>query len=160
MDDGREIQVGQALREAQAKPLRCFARRMEPSPEIVRIAAELGLRYPPRNTVDESDHAARVALLAEDCADLDPEAFDCAAREWAKTSPFFPKACELRELAIAIHRLSAPKLKLIAPPAAPEPPESPPLTDDEIAKMPEAFVRMGIKMGEIDEERAAQIRGE
>jgi len=98
-------------------------------------------------------------LLAEDCADLDPDALDEAAREWAKTEPFMPRACELRERALQIIRartrgriLPAPKYE---PPAQPVPD---PLTDEEIARLPQALLEMGVRLGEIDAERAARIR--
>lgn len=81
---------------------------------------KLGLRYPPANSVDRDAHAARVALLAEDCADIPEDWLDEAARRWAKAQPFFPRTCELREEALSYGRhLTA---ALPAPPA----PEGPP----------------------------------
>jgi hypothetical protein len=144
-----------------ARHLRCFAPQTEPSPETVRIVAELGLRYPPRNTVDEADHAARVAFLAKDCADIDPVWLDLAAAEWARRQPFFPRACELRSSAEAIERLNAPRNALPAPSPANRPKiVPPPLTDHEVATLPEWVISMGIKMGEIEPERAERLRGQ
>ncbi len=96
----------------------------KPSARTVEIAGKLGLRYPPASSVDRDSHAARVALLAEDCADLPPEWLDAAAREWAKTEPFMPRACELRDKAILFGRVLSPP-SLPAPIAEPTPP--PPL---------------------------------
>lgn len=121
---------------------------------------KLGLRYPPANSVDRESHAARVALLAEDCADIAPHLLDAAARDWARREPFFPRACELRDLAAAIGRLTAPPAPMmIAPPATPKP-EAPPLTDEEIARLPDWVIKMGISIGEIDPARAEALRGE
>lgn len=120
----------------------------------------LGLRYPPANSVDREAHAARVALLAEDCADINPEWLDGAARDWAQRHPFMPKACELREQALALGRIMRPDRILAAPPR-PEPPAkpvAPPLTDEEIVRMPEWVISMGVKLGEIDPERALRLR--
>lgn len=123
--------------------------------------AELGLRYPPRNTVDEAEHAARIALLAEDCADLNPNWLDMAAREWARKEPFLPRACELRDSALAIGRmlhprpaLPAPLVTVISKPKL----VAPPLTDDEIRRLPQALVDMGVKLGEIEPDRAERLR--
>lgn len=43
-------------------------------------------------------HGARVALLAQDCADLNPRKLREAAVRWAKAKPFLPKASELHYL--------------------------------------------------------------
>lgn len=81
----------------------------------------LGLRYPPANSVDREAHAARVALLAEDCADIPDEWLDVAVRRWAKSQPFFPRTCELREEALSYGRASTPALP--APPVTFVPPK-------------------------------------
>lgn len=122
---------------------------------------KLGLRYPPASSVDRDAHAARVALLAEDCADIDPEWLDAAAREWAKREPFMPRACELRENALAIGRITRRDRILPAPvrPVAVKP-EAPPLTEDEIRKLPRALIEMGVKVGEIDPDFAAKLLAE
>ncbi len=123
---------------------------------------KLGLRYPPASSVDRDSHAARVALLAEDCADLPPEWLDAAAREWAKTEPFMPRACELRDAAKKVGFVLTPPSRTIAAPM-PESvptPEGPPLTDDEIRALPIPLLAMAIKLGEVDEGRAAELRGD
>lgn len=43
-------------------------------------------------------HAATLALLAKDLADLDPARLQLAADHWAKTERFMPRAAELRSL--------------------------------------------------------------
>lgn len=134
----------------------------QPSAKTVEIIGKLGLRYPPANTVDRQAHAARIALLAEDCWDVPVECLEQAARDWAQSSPFMPKACELRENALAIARRSS-RAALPAPqPAdtAPAPPPAPPLSDEEIRALPGYLVRLGIKMGEIDPDRAARLLDE
>lgn len=110
----------------------------------------LGLRYPPASSVDRDAHAARVALLAEDCADIDPAWLDHAAREWAKSEPFMPRACEMRDRALAFGRSLH---KRLPPPLAPLPsrPVQPPLTEDEIALLPKSLVEIGKRLGEISQ---------
>lgn len=122
----------------------------------------LGLRYPPASTVDRDAHAARVALLAEDCADIDPVWLDAAARQWAKREPFMPRACELRAEADMLRSAAQPRQALPPPPAFDPPPprETPPLTDEEIRKLTPALLRMGIGCGAIDPDYAASIRNE
>lgn len=122
----------------------------------------LGLRYPPASSTDREAHAARVYLLAEDCADIDPIWLDAAAREWVKREPFFPRACELRDEALTIARLNTPVKALPSPNIAkpPPPPPAPPLTEDEIRKLPRHLIDMGVRLGEIDPNFAAQLRDE
>lgn len=124
---------------------------------MVEIAGKLGLRFPPANAVDREAHAARVALLAEDCADIDPELFDRAASEWSKRERFFPKACEMRDLADAISRITRVD-RLLPKPREPERPYQPPLSDEEIARLPAWIVSLGISVGEITRERANALR--
>lgn len=115
------------------------------------------MRFPPANATDREAHAARAALLAEDCADIDPRLLDAAAREWSKRERFFPKACELRDLATSIAKISRPDRILEAP--RPEPkPEQPPLTGEEIAKLPSWIVDLGVAVGDIDPDRAEKLR--
>ena len=83
---------------------------------------KLGLRYPPANSVDRDAHAARVALLAEDCADIPEDWLDEAARRWAKAQPFFPRTCELREEALSYGRHLTASRALPAPPRPATPP--------------------------------------
>lgn len=125
----------------------------------MEIVGKLGLRYPPASSVDRDAHAARVALLAEDCADINPEWLDIAAREWARSEPFMPRACELRARAITVGRITNPR-RIIAAPVVPLPPKpvEPPLTEAEIRKLPRHLLDMGVKLGEIDAALAEQIK--
>jgi hypothetical protein len=133
----------------------------QPSARIVGIMGKLGLRYPPASSVDREAHAARVALLAEDCADIPADWLDEAARSWAKEEPFMPRACELRESALRIGRFKTRHHRL-PPPVVQEEvkPPAPPLTDDEIRVLPQSLIDMGVKLGEIDPVRAANLRDE
>jgi hypothetical protein len=126
----------------------------------MEIIGKLGLRFPPANSVDRDAHAARVALLAEDCADIPPDWLDEAVSRWAKSQPFFPRTCELRADALAYGRHTINQRALPAPRREPLPPpqEPPPLTDDEIARMSPALVAMGIKVGALDVARVARLR--
>ena len=159
MENEMAVTVSEAWADlGPVRPSKFLEPRTAPSPEILKIAAELGLRYPQRNTVDDSDHAARVVLLAQDCADVDPQLLDAAACEWARNEPFFPRACELRERAFAIGRITRPDRILAAPqrPAKVVPPV-PPLTADEIRKLPAYLIDLGVKVGEIDPETARHL---
>ena len=64
-------------------------------PAIQKIIAELGLRYRPSAQADLEAHAATLALLCRDLADLPPHLLERAAREWAVRSPYLPKASDL-----------------------------------------------------------------
>lgn len=136
-----------------------FAPPPPPSAKTVEIIGKLGLRYPPANSVDREAHAARIALLAEDCADLDPSWLDEAARRWARDEPFMPRACELRERALEVGRIRKPA-RLLSPPPQPERkrPVAPPLTDDEVSRLPEVFVTIGLTLGEITPDQVARLR--
>ena len=126
----------------------------------MEIIGKLGLRFPPANSVDRDAHAARVALLAEDCADIPSEWLAEAVSRWAKSQPFFPRTCELRADALAYGRLAMKQHALPVPrrDPLPTPQEPPPLTDDEIARMSPALVAMGIKVGALDVDRVARLR--
>lgn len=69
---------------------------------IGEIIGKLGLRYRPSGAADLEAHAEAIRLLAEDVADVPAQLLDPAARKWAQTSKFMPKASELRELARSI----------------------------------------------------------
>lgn len=88
---------------------------MRPSARAAEIIGKLGLRYPPANSVDREAHAARVAMLAEDCADIPEDWLDEAARRWARAQPFFPRTCELREDALSYGRHITARVALPAP---------------------------------------------
>jgi hypothetical protein len=156
---GEAVNAWEELRPTQRSSL--SERREQPNARILEIMGNLGLRYPPASSIDRDAHAARVALLAEDCADLDPQWLDIAAREWAKNEPFMPRACELRERALRYGRsLSAGRL--LSAPLPPEKPKlvSPPLAEDEVRKLPNHLIEMGVSVGEITPELATRIREE
>lgn len=153
---GEAISAWEDLGPTQRSPLSALPPR--PSARTVEIMGKLGLRYPPASSVDRDAHAARVALLAEDCADLDPEWLDYAAREWAKAEPFMPRACEIRDVALAYGRSLTRGRALPAPVVEIEPAPTPePLTEDELRRLPKALVDMGVKLGEITREQAARL---
>lgn len=109
--------------------------------------------------MDEEDHAARVALLAKDCADINPDWLEAAAEEWARKKPFLPRACELREAAMAWGKITRPDRLLTSPKRHTAPkPVPPPLSDDEIRALPQHLLELGISVGDIDPERAQQLR--
>jgi hypothetical protein len=106
------------------RPLPSSEQQQRPSAKALEIIGKLGLRYPPANSVDREAHAARVALLAEDCADIPDEWLDEAARRWAKSQPFFPRTCEFREEALSYGRYLEGRKALPAPKReAPPPPK-------------------------------------
>jgi hypothetical protein len=147
--------------QRQIQPSKSFAPQPQPSAKTVEIIGKLGLRYPPANTVDRQAHAARIALLAEDCSDVPADCLEQAAREWAQTQPFMPKACELRENALAIaRRASRAALPPPKPAEPPPPPPAPPLTDEEVKNLPGYLLRLGIKVGDIDPDRVERLLGE
>lgn len=59
----------------------------------------MGLRYRPSAQADLADHAAGLALLANDLADIPAEYLDRAIRQWARENKFMPRASELAEIA-------------------------------------------------------------
>lgn len=63
-----------------------------------RIVGELGLRYRPSAQTDLEAHAARIALLSCDVADIPAPILKRAADQWARQSRFMPTAAELVEL--------------------------------------------------------------
>jgi hypothetical protein len=66
---------------------------------IQRLIGELGLRYRPSAQTDLEAHAAAIALLASDLADVPPVYLERAIRKWVLTSHFMPRASELANLA-------------------------------------------------------------
>lgn len=78
------------------RPSTSYAPRVPP--KIARIVGELGLRYRPSVQADLEAHAASLALLSRDLADVDPARLGSAADHWARTEKFMPKASELRSL--------------------------------------------------------------
>jgi hypothetical protein len=73
--------------------------RSKPPSEVRRLIGELGLRYRPAAQADLQAHAAAIALLACDVADVPPAYLERAIREWVRDKQFMPKASELIERA-------------------------------------------------------------
>ncbi len=122
-----------------------------PSARIVEIMGKLGLRYPPASSVDRDSHAARVALLAEDCADIPDEWLDLAARDWAKSEPFMPRACELRDKAVlfgmmlrpAQPALDTPVVEIPLPPRPVMDRRGEAMSDDDTAELNTLLEKLG-----------------
>lgn len=116
MDDSyRPIGQARPIYEARdpIHPSTCGAEQSRksppPPPAIRKIIAELGLRYRPNDRADLEAHAARLALLAADLADVPARYLELAAQDWARRNPFLPKANELAALAKAFaDRTQAP----------------------------------------------------
>lgn len=67
-------------------------------PKAIRsLIGKVGLRYEPSVKADLDAHAARVALLAEDMADVDAGSLARAIDIWVKSRPYMPKASDLHE---------------------------------------------------------------
>jgi hypothetical protein len=73
--------------------------RKRVSAKTERLIGELGLRYRPSVQADLEEHAAQLALLAADVADIPPDLLERAIRDHAVRSPYLPKASELIALA-------------------------------------------------------------
>ena len=71
----------------------------QPSGAVKRLIGELGLRYRPSAQADLEAHAAALALLARDVADVPPAYLERAIREWVRERQFMPRANELIDLA-------------------------------------------------------------
>ena len=82
-------------------------------PAIKRLIGELGLRYRPSAQGDLEAHAAAIALLARDLADVPPAYLERAIRKWAVTRDFMPRASELVRMAQELQQADdgAPKGK-------------------------------------------------
>lgn len=68
-------------------------------PIVGEIIGKLGLRYRPSGQADLEAHAEALALLSEDCADVPPALLDRAAKSWARSERFMPRAAELLQRA-------------------------------------------------------------
>lgn len=79
---------------------------------ILEMITELGLRYQPSAQADKQAHAARVALLASDVADVNPLKLRLAIARWVKDRPYLPKASELRLIAESFDELPAADLHM------------------------------------------------
>src|SRR5687767_1904962 len=69
--------------------------RKPPSAKTQRLIGELGLRYPPASQADLEQHAATLALLASDVADVNPDLLERAIEDHVRNSVYMPKAAEL-----------------------------------------------------------------
>lgn len=69
------------------------------SAKTERLIGELGLRYRPSVQADLEEHAATLALLTTDVADIPPDLLEQAIRRHVASSPYLPKASELIALA-------------------------------------------------------------
>lgn len=61
--------------------------------------ATLGLRYRPTSQTDLEGHAAQLALLVVDLADVPVALLERAIQDWSVRSPYMPKAYDLVQLA-------------------------------------------------------------
>lgn len=61
--------------------------------------ATLGLRYRPTSQTDLEAHAAQLALLVIDLADVPVAMLERAIQDWSVRSPYMPKAYDLVQLA-------------------------------------------------------------
>ena len=69
------------------------------SAATLEAISQLGLRYQPSAQGDMQAHGARVALLANDLADIPADRLRAAIARWVSFRPFLPKASELRSIA-------------------------------------------------------------
>lgn len=76
----------------------------QPPAAIRRLISELGLRYRPSNQADLEAHAAMIALLARDLADIPESWLARAISIWVSENRFMPKAAELIEIAQMLQR--------------------------------------------------------
>lgn len=73
-------------------------------PEIRRIVADIGLRFPITSQTDSEAHARRLALLASDLRDMPPDVLQQAVERYVRIpgKNFLPKASELVDIGKAI----------------------------------------------------------
>lgn len=91
-------ELGPTRRLTSCEPARQQSRQKPPG-EVLRLIGELGLRYRPSAQADLEAHAAAIALLARDLADVPVKYLDIAIRRHVLQSPYMPKAAELVALA-------------------------------------------------------------
>lgn len=89
--------------------------RPKPSAKIRDLVSRLGLRYRPTNAADLEAHAAMLALLAQDVADIPPDLLDKAIQRHVAQSPYMPKAADLVRLAKDIDGARRPNLPTDGP---------------------------------------------
>lgn len=68
-------------------------------PAIEKMISELGFRYRPTSQADLQAHAAALALLAVDLADMPPRLLERAIAKHVVQSPYMPKAADLVAIA-------------------------------------------------------------
>lgn len=103
-DDETPKTLGEAARAQPSTSSNVLPLRRPPSAAIKRIIGELGLRYRPSAQADLEEHAACLALLARDVADIPPDILRRAVDRHVAISPYMPKACELIEASKALLR--------------------------------------------------------
>ena len=84
--------------------------RPKPSAKVRDLVSRLGLRYRPTNAADLDAHAAMLALLAQDIADVPYDLLDRAVSRHVMQSPYMPKAADLVKLAKEIDDSRRPNL--------------------------------------------------
>lgn len=99
----------------QTLPSTCSSRpsesyRPKPSAKVRDLIGRLGLRYRPTNAADLGAHAASLALLAEDVAEVPADLLERAIAEHVASSPWMPKAADLIRIAQDIERETRAKL--------------------------------------------------
>jgi len=110
MDDHQTPTLAQAFADHdQTLPSTCSSRpsetfRPKPSAKIRDLIARLGLRFRPTNQADLAAHAAMLAILADDLADVPAVLLDQAIQRHVATSPYMPKAADLIRIAKEIDR--------------------------------------------------------
>lgn len=153
-----DITTGRELTPSSQCPVP--QKRRSPPAAVVSIVSDLGLRYPAASHTDREAHAARVALLAMDLRDENPAHLATAAEQWARTSPFLPKACEMIEACKTLAYAARPyrplrHTTLAAPgPAKAEVPE---LSDEDLRAMPLGILRLGLAAGHVDPARVTRL---
>ena len=88
----------------QTLPSTCSSRpsetyRPKPNAKVREMISRLGLRFRPTNQADLQAHAAMLALLAEDVADVPADLLQLAIQRHVSSSPFMPKAADLIRIA-------------------------------------------------------------
>ena len=84
-------------------------RSTQPSAAVKRLIGELGLRYRPSAQADLEAHAASLALLARDVADIPPAYLERAIAQHVVRSPYLPKASDLFAIAQSFLTSAKPK---------------------------------------------------
>lgn len=99
MDDQTPYEELGGARPSNSTNVVPFAKPKRIPAKTERLIGELGLRYRPSAQADLEEHAAALALLASDVADIPPDLLERAIRKHAATSVYMPKAAELIAIA-------------------------------------------------------------